>query len=528
VPQQSPGAFDVPAPTENFPGLSWADDQRILGNWWIPPDTQGDVGPHHYVQIVNDVYAVYDKRGNLLYGPAAIASLWKGHGDPCETSGFGDPIALYDHLADRWLISEMAYPDGPPAPSYECIAISQTGDPAGAYYAYTFLISQTKMNDYPKLAVWPDAYYMSMNQFCDPNVELLCTPTGWGGQGVVAFERDKMLAGQVAQAIYKDLYTVDPNLGGMLPSELDGPPPPSGAPNYYVEFDDDAWGVWPDQLQMWQFHVDWTDPSASTFTHTVNLGTAPFDSNMCDYSLNCIPQPSTSQGLDAISDRLMYRLQYRNFGTYRTLVASHTVDVDGTDHAGIRWYELRNTGSGWAIRQQSTYSPDAAHRWMGSMAMDDRGDIALGYSVSSNTIYPSIRYTGRQASDPLGTMGKEVELIAGTGSQTHAAGRWGDYSMMSVDPTEDCTFWYTQEYYDTTSRSQWLTRIGSFSFCPARQAARQPVGGELLEPELHVAWRFAQFILPAAAIGLGLVYFARRRLTKPLKKPNLTFCFFSF
>jgi hypothetical protein len=365
---------------------------------------------------------------------------------------------LYDHLADRWMISQFALPNFPFGPFYQCIAVSQTGDPTGAWHRYAFLYSNTKMNDYPKFGVWPDAYYMSANQFNQVSL-------GWGGQGVVAFERDRMLQGLSARMIYFDLYGTDPNLGGMLPSDLDGPAPPAGAPNYFAQVDDNAWGYSPDQLQIWEFHADWANPLSSTFGNKLALPAASFNANMCNYARNCIPQPGTNVKLDALSDRLMYRLQYRNFGTHQTLVTNQTVDVNGSDRAGIRWYELRKTGGAWSIYQQSSFSPDSNHRWMGSIAMNSLGTIALGYSISNaSTIYPSIDVTGRLAGDPLSTLPQGVlRLYTGTGAQTHSASRWGDYSSMSVDPTDDCTFWYTTEYLQTTGSAPWRTRIGSFT-----------------------------------------------------------------
>jgi hypothetical protein len=442
-----PGA-EIPSASLTFEGIGNV-------NGVLPPDTEGDVGPDHYVQMVNLSFAVWDRSGNLLLGPVNSNSIWSGFGGPCQTTNDGDPIVLYDHLADRWLLSQFALPNYPLGPFYECIAISQTGDPTGAYHRYEFLISATKMNDYPKFGVWPDGYYMSVNQFNQVSLS-------WGGQGVVAFERSQMLAGLPANMVYFDLFPVDSNLGGMLPADLDGPAPPVGMPNPFVQVDDNAWGYSPDQLQVWQFDVDWGTPLASTFSHVLDLGTAAFDSNMCGYSRNCIPQPGGT-AVDAISDRLMYRLQYRNFGSHQTLVTNHTVDATGTNRAGIRWYELRGSGGGWGIHQQGTFSPDANHRWMGSIAMDGNGNIALGYSVSSTTVYPSIRYAGRLSSDPLGTLPQgEGVIVGGSGYQTHSSGRWGDYSMMAVDPVDDCTFWYTQEYYAVIASSAWRTRIGAF------------------------------------------------------------------
>ncbi|MBI4587518.1 MAG: hypothetical protein HY725_01650 [Candidatus Rokubacteria bacterium] len=450
------GPAAMPSPIRNFAGVSNV-------NGVLPPDTNGDVGPNHYVQWVNLSFAIWNKSGGLLYGPANGNTLWTGFGGACESTNDGDPIVLYDRLADRWLMSQFALPNFPSGPFYQCIAISQTGDPTGAWYRYAFVVSTTKMNDYPKFGVWPDAYYMSVNQFNAGSLS-------WAGAGVVAFERAKMLAGLSAAMVYFDLYEADPNLGGMLPSDLDGPnSPPTGSPNYFLQADDQALGYPQDQLELWKFHVNWTNPEQSTFTGPTLLATAAFDSNLCNYARNCIPQRGTRRKLDAISDRLMYRLAYRNFGSHESLVANHTVDASGFNRAGIRWYEIRDPGGTPAIYQQGTYAPLGGHRWMGSIAMDGAGNIALGYSVSGLFTYPSIRYAGRLASDPLGTLPQgEAKLIAGGGSQTSSSSRWGDYSMLKVDPTDDCTFWYTQEYYSSTSTSGWKTRIGSFKFssCP--------------------------------------------------------------
>jgi hypothetical protein len=449
-----------PVPALNFNGLD-------NGDALLPPDTNGDIGydpatdKKYYVQMVNVSFAVWDVTGSpaRVYGPARNNTLWQGFGGPCETTNDGDPIILFDPLDYRWLMSQFALPNDPAGPYYQCIAISQTADPVGGWYRYEFKISDTKMNDYPKFGVWPDAYYYSVNQFAN------CT-TGciWAGALAGAFEREAMLGGGDARLVYFDMYAADPNLGGLLPSDLDGPPPPSFTPNFFVTVDDDAWGYSPDQVQVWQFHADWTDPSAnSTFTGPEVLAAAAMDLRMCNGSRNCIPQPFTSVGLDPLAGQMMHRLQYRNFGVYQVLVGNVTADADGVNHAGVRWFELRNAGGGWGIYQQSTYAPDAEHRWMGSIAMNGSGQIALGYSVSSSTVYPSIRYTGRLPGDPLGqmTLG-EGNIVAGAGSQTHYASRWGDYSMMAVDPADDCTFWYTQEYYQVTSNASWRTRIGSF------------------------------------------------------------------
>jgi uncharacterized repeat protein (TIGR01451 family) len=446
----------MPSATVSFEGIRNSDNPGAI----LPPDTNGAVGPNHYVQMLNIVFAIWNKSGTLLYGPALNNTLWTGFGGPCETSNDGDPIVLYDQLADRWLMSQFALPNYPSGPFYQCIAISQTPDPTASWYRYQFQISATKLNDYPKFGVWPDGYYMTVNQF-DSTSGL-----SFSGAGVVAFERSEMLLGNAAQMFYFD--TNDTSLGGMLPSDLDGAtPPPAGTPNYVLQADDNNVGYPQDRLEIWEFHVDWATPANSTFSGPTFLATAPFDSTLCGFSSDCVPQPGVPppQRLDGIADRLMFRLAYRNFGTHQSLVTNHTVDADGSDHAGVRWYELRKTGGGWFIQNQGTYAPDSDHRWMGSAAMDQSGNIALGYSVSSGTTYPSIRYAGRLAGDPANQLSQgEAGLIAGSGAQTDNASRWGDYSSMSVDPSDDCTFWYTQEYYATTSSRGWQTRIGAFKF----------------------------------------------------------------
>jgi Fibronectin type III domain len=419
----------------------------------LPPDTNGDVGPSHYVQWVNLNFAVYDKQGNVLYGPANGKTLWQGFGGPCETRNDGDPIVLYDEIANRWLMTQFALPNYPRGPYYQCIAVSTTGSPLGSWNRYSYSFS--KLNDYPKFGVWPDGYYMSMNQFTC-NVIGQCS---WAGEGVVAFERSQMLSGGAARGVYFDM-AANSSLGGMLPSDLDGPtPPPPGAPNYFTQFDDE-----PDQLQLWEFHVDWSNTANSTFTRRVLLSTAAFDSNMCAGSRNCIAQSGTTAKIDAIADRLMYRLQYRNFGAYDTLVVNHTVDV-GADRGGVRWYEIRNPHTAPSINQQGTFAPaDTLSRWMGSAAMDKDGNLAIGYSASNSATFPAVRFTGRLAGDPLNTLTvAESDLRQGTGSQTHTSGRWGDYSMLAVDPTDGCTFWFTTEYYNAgASSAGWSTNIGSF------------------------------------------------------------------
>jgi hypothetical protein len=444
VVQRAPVAPNMPTPITNWEGIS--------ATGVYPPDTDGQVGPNHYVQIVNSgpegsQIRVWDKTGTELYD-FGMNSMWPDT-DPCNIYGNGDPVVLYDQLADRWILTQFALPQ----PFYECFAVSvgptPTDDPAD-WYLYSFEVHPNKMNDYPKLGVWPDGYYMSANQFAP----------GWAGAGVWVFERDAMLTGSPATFQYFDLEPRDPAMGGLLPSNLMGDTlPPAGSPNYFATSD-----VVNSVMRIFEFSTDWGTPANTTFTEVANVPVAPFDNNMCSGARSCIPQPDTDQGVDAIADRIMMHLWYRNFGTHESLVTNQTVDV-GDDHAGLRWYEFRNPGANAYVMQQGTFAPDEHHRWMGSIAMDRMGNMALGYSIASGTMYPSIRYTGRLAGDPLGVMAQgEETIINGSGSQTGPAGRWGDYSAMSVDPVDDCTFWYTQEYYETTSAVGWQTRVASFVF----------------------------------------------------------------
>ncbi len=425
----------MPAPIMNFNGLG-------NRNGVYPPDTNGEVGPNHFVQMANLSLQIFNKSGASVYGPVNGNQIWSGFGGPCEANNSGDPIVLYDQLADRWLVSQFTSSN----PYGECIAISTTPDPTGSYYRYWFQLSTSVFYDYPHLGMWPDAYYMSANKF-----------NGGSGSAAIAFNRSLMLQGQPAATyIEKSLTSYN-----IMPSDLDGStPPPAGEPNFFATFSGSS------TLTLYKFHVDWSVPANSTFTSR-NLTTATFDSNMCGGGRSCIPQPSTTVGLDAIADRFMFRLAYRNFGDHESLVINHTVDTNGADHAGIRWYEIRSpNGSTPSIFQQSTYSPDADHRWMGSVAMDHLGDMALGFSVSNGaTVFPSIRYTGRLVSDPVSTLPQgETTLIAGSGSQTGTGSRWGDYSDITIDPVDDCTFWYTTEYMPSTGGAPWQTRIGSFKF----------------------------------------------------------------
>lgn len=469
----------MPAPILNFEGVN-----NRFGGW--PPDTQGDIGPSHYIQWINLHFAIWEidkvqQTATLVYGPLAGNTLFAGFGGPCQTTNNGDPITLYDSFADRWMMSQMALPYYPNGPFYQCVAVSASNNPTGAWHRYQYEIPLNKMNDYAKLGVWPNAYFMTVNQFAGGSM-------GWAGVGAAAMERQAMVDGLPAHMVYFDLANVNIDYGGMLPADFDGQtPPPEGAPGYFAEWDDSAWIGPQDAVRLWEFQVDWQHPENAAFGLNGQpnwiIPTRDVDPNMCNQSRDCIPQPGTTRKVDAIADRLMYRLQYRNFGGYATLISNHTVDYNSTDRAGIHWFELRKGAleSDWSLFQDGVFSPDATHRWMGSLAMDHVGNIALGYSVSSSTVYPSVRYSGRLAGDPLGTMPQgEVELVAGSGSQTGSS-RWGDYSTMSLDPTDDCTFWYTQQYVKTTGSNSWTTRIGSFRFPGCSVGAQGSLRGRVTD-----------------------------------------------
>ncbi len=451
--------FGVSQPAElgQFDGGSEADNATLGISIVVPPDTNGDVGPKHYVQFLNTFVNIYDKTGTLVDGPFPGNAPFEGFGGPCEANNDGDPIAKYDRMADRWVLTQFAVPNYPAGPSYQCFAVSKTGDPAGAYWLYEFTIGSLAAGwgDYPKLGIWPDGYYIAFNMF---------TASAFNGMGAYAFDRSAMLNGAPATSI-----SFQPFDGGGLPSDLDGLTlPPDGSPNYFLT----PWNNSPGTLNIYQFHVDWATPANSTFSDAVAIPVADW-LIPCGFG-PCVPQLGSSELLDTLSDRLMYRLAYRNFGDHESLVTNETVSTPGGQTA-VRWFEIRDPGGSPAVYQEGSYSPDSSFRWMGSIAMDNNENMALGYSKSSSTEHPSIAITGRLAGDPLNTMGSEDVFFSGAGSQQNSFNRWGDYSSMSIDSTDDCTFWYTQEYYATTTDFDFKTRIGSFKF----PGCTSPPGGSI-------------------------------------------------
>jgi hypothetical protein len=443
----------VPATTAAFAGLERLD----LSAGYVPPDTVGDVGLTQYVQAVNGGLDVFSKTGDNLTGAIDDSTFWSGLTGcaPTSTRGLTDPTVNYDQFADRWVYSVLSIDVSASTygQSYMCIAVSATNDATDSWNRYVFAAGNGVLPDYPKLGVWPDGYYISFNNFNN------AAPHSFTGAGAMVVERTAMLTGATAQSVFMDLRGTSGLLGGMLPSDADGAtPPPATTPNYFVSPVDDPANV-NDQLGIWAFHVDWVTPSNSSFTSPQALNVAAFNGN----TQRSVPQPGTGVTLDGLADdRLMNRVQYRNFGTHQTLVTNLSVD-NGTGGLAPRWFELRKVAGSWAVNQDSTFKPSALNRWIGSVAMDGNGDMALGYSAGDAATAPELRYTGRLVSDSLSTMQPEGTLAGGGGSQTGTT-RWGDYSQMSVDPTDDCTFWYTGEFYTSTAGTTWSTRIGSFRF----------------------------------------------------------------
>lgn len=456
--QRARGLVDMPAPLISFAGLPDAS---------YPSDANGDVGPNHYVQAVNFRFAVFAKTGgSSLTGSKTFTALYAsanggaGTGTPCDTNDKGDPIVLYDYMADRWLLSNMAWASDT-GPHYECLAISRSGDPvAGGWYAYAVLVDSTKVMDYPKLSLWPDAYYLTGNV------------PGFGGIArVFALNRSAMLEGRTMATVSFDIVRGGRNFPSPLSANVRGAPPPAGAPALFADVATPVDFATPaNRLYLWRFHVDWVNTANSWFGASAG-NPNPVTLTVADYFAPPYfpPQPAPGPPLEAHPVHLMYGLQYRKVGGVESLWAYHTVDVRPANVHGLRWYEVRDPNGTPVVYQQGTFTNgnDGVQRFMGSLAADRFGNMAIGYSVSNGaTVFPGLRYAGRLVGDPLGALAQnETTLIAGGGAYTcgGASCRWGDYSSMSVDPTDDCTFWYTGQYMASTN-TKYSTRIGAFQF----------------------------------------------------------------
>jgi hypothetical protein len=479
--QTAVGKGAVPFTTANFEGLSNQDNFNVLGIRVNPPDPVGDVGPNHYVEMVNLTFAVYSKNGPLLLGPLSLGSIWAGFAiDEC-TENSGDGIVIYDQLADRWILTQFTtrgldFPDEPANPFYNCVAISTTADPTGSYFRYAFTTG-FNFPDYPKYGVWQDSYLITTREFGVLDESIY-------GIGVYGLEREKMIAGDpTARAVGFLLDSTRVPISqigdGLLPPDIDGTKIPKKdlpAPIIGSQDDGGPYGAASDALNIWEFDVDWGVAPIASIGLKTQLPVAAFDSIFpcAPTSRDCLPQPGITdpnQFLDILSyrQRTTWRLAYRIVDGVETMVTNQSVEAL-PGQAGVRWYEIRRNDRGvYKLRQQGTFAPaDGVHRWMGSAAMDRKGNLAVGYSVVSATdVMPGIRYTGRRAGDRLGqlTLG-EGTIANGTGVQTTTNSRWGDYTSLNVDPVDDCTFWYVNEYYtaagQASSPAGWQTRIASF------------------------------------------------------------------
>ena len=446
-----------------------------------PPDTNGAVGKTQFVQWVNSSFAVFDKTtGNVQLGPIPGNTIWQGFGGNCEKNNDGDPIVQYDKMADRWILAQFSVENG----FSQCVAVSTGPDATGTFHRYEF--QYENFDDYPKMGVWPDGYYITFNMFHGE---------AFVGSKVCAYERAKMLAGQPAR---QQCFQLSDQFFGVLPGDLDGATsslvgsggapgpaaPAAGAPNLFL-----ALGSHPNTLDLWNFHVNWNTPAQSTFgvgaNHNPNqsIPVAAYVFACNGSGQTCVPQKGSNpkpEQLDTLGERLMYRLAYRKFTDHETLLASHSVDTGVNGQTGVRWYELRRQGAGqFQVFQAGTYAPGTNHRWMSSMSMDRKGNLVVGYSISGS-LFPGLRFAARLPGDPPGKLSAEKVLIGGTGAQRCApAGggacpapcresdgsckltRWGDYSSLTPDPVDDCTLWFTSEYEKTTGAFNWRTRIGS-------------------------------------------------------------------
>ena len=484
-----PQTNTVTNPIQNFDGPDMDTVSVIAGGRFAPPDTNAAVGPNHVVITTNGSVQVFNKTGTALTSPALISTLLVGV--PNANDDDGDPIVLYDSLADRWLVSQFDVSRVTANSTHQHIAISKTGDPTGAYYAYDFLLTANRPGDYPHLGVWPDGYYMTTNDFSLP---VFSSP--FQGAGLYAFERNKMVLGDPTAKIIR--FNTNNQHGGMLPTNFQGfVTPPIGTPNLTFEFDADEFGAATDLIRAFIFHADFAIPANSTLTQGPDIPTAAFDARSPGTrAVMQQPAPSTAaDSLDAIGDRLMHAVNYRTLpGGVQSYVLNFTVNVSGvnptnsaTYEGGVRWMELRrNAGTGvYTINQQATYAPGAPNPtgrdlWMASVAQDGEGNIGLAANATNSTASPALLnptaiYTGRLAGDPANTLPQgEVDALSAVtkGVQTGTGNRWGDYSSLFVDPADECTFWGAFEYVDSPTASfDWNTRIFSFKVNPACMTA---------------------------------------------------------
>jgi hypothetical protein len=485
----------MPTPSLTFDGAGMADNSSAgAGTGFTPPDVNGDVGPNHYVSSINLVLKIFNKDGSLAAAPKKTSDLFSAlpAGDPCRTRNDGDPVVVYDSLADRWVVTQFSLPagiSGSGSNNYECVAVSTTADPTGSYYVWSYIYPGNALNDYPKIGVWTDAYHMTFNQFNNAGTSFL-------GMGIMSQDRTKALVGDpTTSVVYKNIATIDPNAGGALPADIDGfVPPPAGMAELFAEFRADEFGSSEiDGIRYYKWVPNFTTPASSTLTVLPDVPLAAFDARSPS-SIGAV-EVSGGASLDGIGDRMMHRFAYRNLGTaanpVNSYVGNFTVNVSGvnptsasTYQTGIRWFEMRRTNDTLTVNDQGTHATGAIsgstglNNWMGSIAQDNQGNIALGFSQASSTQKADIKIAGRTGS-PSGTMNEgEALMYAAPGVQT-SSNRWGDYSSMTVDPSDDCTFWYTQEYYAANASSTFSTRVGKFKFPGCTAAPKGTISGTI-------------------------------------------------
>jgi hypothetical protein len=461
APVETP-AVTIPTPNTSFKGL----DHNTWGAGW-PPDTVGDVGPNHFIEAVNTSIGIFSKAGTQL-AAFTFNSLWAGAGSgtACDSNNGGDPTVIYDPMGDRWIVADFAFTSVTTGPYYECIAVSRTSDPvAGGWYLYAVRADDAShpwLPDYPKMGIWPDGLYMTANMF--QNASVFREVRVW------AFNRSDLESGATLRSVVVDLNTT--TYFSLVPSNLRGAAPPAGRENLLVSESQSAFAY-----EVFKFHVNYSG-SGSTFTGPTNV-------SQTSYTVAATTVPSPANALDSLRERVMMQVQYRNIGGTESLWVNHTVRTSSTGPTGIQWAQINVSGgtvNTTPVQQQiyGNVASDGLHRWMGSLAVDKDGNMALGYSVSGSALAPDIRYAGRLASDPLNSLPQgETSMLSGVarGSQSGNCGsgvctRWGDYSAMTVDP-DGCTFWYTNEYYEATGLN-WQTRIGSFRFPSCTSADTTP------------------------------------------------------
>jgi hypothetical protein len=470
----------MPPPLLTFAGINAPPGCKDCS----PPDTIGDVGPNHYVQATNEGFKIFDKNGNTLMGPTTFNSFFAdlGNGTPCGAGkNEGDPFVFYDQIANRWVITDFAHPKFPGNSFWQCIGVSKTGDPvAGGWFLYALQDDPDhvdRLGDYPKFGLWPDAYYLTMNAATNK------TESGFKGVRVYALDRAKMIRGE--KPIDAVGFTIDRTVLGdtfsLVPASFrTGASPPAGRQEFLLAVGSQvAGGVTQTQVKGWLFHVDFVTPANSTLgvgaNHAPNtlITVNGFVDAQTTTTTQLVPQKETIRKLDTLGDRIMTPVVYRKHGHTESLWADQTVIENYPNGpTAIRWYQFDVTGGNFPATpvQQGDWSNgnDGLWRWMPSIAVDKHGNMAIGYSTSSPNIFPSIRYAGRFATDPLNDLGRgEAIMTAGGGSQTDKDGRWGDYTMTTIDPSDDITFWHTNEYFPANSRESWFTTVGKFKFSHA-------------------------------------------------------------